>query len=97
VRHGENELQALHRAPPQQPTMSVVKLEGGPLVVKPEGGHAANVKPGQQKNCVIKSIPAYTLSARSRVKHPLKGDEAAGLQIVSAEPSEAPTEGQGSQ
>ncbi len=31
-------LQALHRAPPQQPTMSAVKPEGGP---------AASVKPGQ--------------------------------------------------
>jgi hypothetical protein len=29
-------LQALHRAPPQQPTVSIVKLEGGPAVsVKP--------------------------------------------------------------
>jgi hypothetical protein len=47
VRHGENEvrLQALHRAPPQQPTPSVVKLEGGP---------AASVKPGQ-KSCVRSS------------------------------------------
>jgi hypothetical protein len=35
-------LQALHRAPPHQPTM---------LVVKPEGGPAGSVKPGQ-KNCV---------------------------------------------
>ncbi len=35
-------LQALHRAPPQQPTMSVVKPEGGP---------ASSVKPGQ-KSCV---------------------------------------------
>ncbi len=31
-------MQALHRAPTQQPTPSVVKLEGGP---------AASVKPGQ--------------------------------------------------
>jgi hypothetical protein len=31
------------------------------------------------------------------VKHPLKGDEAAGLHIVGAELSEAPTEGQRSQ
>jgi hypothetical protein len=69
---------------PQQPTLSVVKLEGGP---------AASVKPGQ-KSCVIKSIKtAYTLSARSIVKHLLKGDEAAGLHIVSVEPSAAPTEG----
>jgi hypothetical protein len=85
VRHGENEvrLQALHRAPPQQPTLLVVKLEGGP---------AASMKPGQ-KSCVIKSIKlAYTSSARSLVKHPLKGDEAPGLHIVGAEPSEAPTE-----
>jgi hypothetical protein len=37
VRHGENE--ALHRAPPQQPTPSVVKQEGRP---------AASVKPGQE-------------------------------------------------
>jgi hypothetical protein len=68
VRHCENEvrLQGLDRAPPQQPTPSVVKLEGGP---------AASVKPGQ-KSCVIKSIKsAYTLSERSLVKH-LKGDEA---------------------
>jgi hypothetical protein len=67
MRYGENEvrLQALHRVPPQQPT---------PSVVKPEGGPAASVKPGQ-KSCVIKSIKvAYTLSAQSLVKH-LKGDE----------------------
>jgi hypothetical protein len=38
-------LQALHRAPPQQPTMSGVKPEGGP---------AANVKLGQ-KSCVRSS------------------------------------------
>ncbi len=67
------------------------------LVVKLEGEPAASVKPGQ-KSCVIKSIKsAYTLSARSLVKHPLKGDKAAGLHIVGAEPSEAPTEGQQSQ
>ncbi len=46
-------LQALHRAPPQQPTMSVVKLEGGP---------AASVKSGQ-KSCV-RSSGIITLSAR---------------------------------
>ncbi len=82
MRHGENEvkLQALHRAPPQQLTPSVVKLEGGP---------AARVKPGQ-KSCVIKLIKsAYTLSARSLVKH-LKDHKAAGLHIVGAKPSEAP-------
>ncbi len=82
MRHGENEvrLQAVHRAPPQQVTLSVVKLEGGP---------AASVKPGQ-KSYVIKLInSAYTLSARSLVKY-LKGDEAAGLHIFSAKPSEAP-------
>ncbi len=82
MRHGENEmrLQTLLRASPQQPTPSVMKLEGG---------HAASVKPGQ-KSCVIKSIKsAYTLSARNLVKH-LKGDEAAGLHIVGAKPSEAP-------
>ncbi len=47
MRHGENEvrLQALHRVPPQQPT---------PSVVKPEGGPAASVKPGQ-KSCVRSS------------------------------------------
>ncbi len=76
----EVRLQALHRAPPLQPTPSVVKLEGGPAV---------SVKPGQ-KSCVIKSIKsAYKLLARSLVKH-LKGDEAAGLHIVGAKPSEAP-------
>ncbi len=55
VRHGENEvrLQALHRAPPQQPT---------PLVVKPEGSPAASVKPGQE-NC-LRSSGIITLSAR---------------------------------
>jgi hypothetical protein len=42
--------------------------------VKPEGRPAASVKPGQE-SCVIKSISAYTLSARSLVKH-LEGDEA---------------------
>ena len=71
MRHGENEvrLQALHRAPPQPLTPSVVKLEGGPAV---------SMKPGQ-KSCVIKSIKsAYTLSVQSLVKH-LNGDEAAYL------------------
>ncbi len=79
MRHGENEvrLQALHMAPPQQPTPSVVNLEGGP---------AGSVKPGQ-KSCVIKS--AYTLSAQSLMKR-LEGDEAADLHIVSMKPSEAP-------
>ncbi len=46
-------LQALHRAPPQQPTMSVVKPEGGP---------AASMKPGQ-KSCV-RSSGIITLSAQ---------------------------------
>jgi hypothetical protein len=46
-------LQALHRAPIQQSTMSVVKLEGG---------HAASVKPGQ-KSCV-RSSRIITLLAR---------------------------------
>jgi hypothetical protein len=66
VRHGENHvrLQALHRAPPEQPTLSVVKPKGRP---------AASVKPGQE-SYVIKSISAYTLSARSLVKH-LEGDK----------------------
>jgi hypothetical protein len=80
VIHGENEvrLQALHRATPQQPTTSVVKPEGGP---------AASVKPGQ-KSCVIKLIKSvYTWSARSLVKH-LKDDEAADLHIISARPSQ---------
>ncbi len=47
MRHGENEvrLQALHRAPPQQLTLSVVKLEGRP---------AASVKP-RQESCVRSS------------------------------------------
>jgi hypothetical protein len=73
VRHGENHvrLQALHRALPQQPT---------PSVVKPEGRPAASVKPGQE-SCVIKLISAYTLSARSLVKH-LEGDKASD-QIMS--------------
>ncbi len=44
MRHGENEvrLQALPRAPPQQPT---------PWVVKPEWRPATSVKPGQE-SCV---------------------------------------------
>ncbi len=44
MRHGVNvvRLQALHRAPPQQLTLSVVKPEGGP---------AASMKP-EQKSCV---------------------------------------------
>jgi hypothetical protein len=47
-------LQAFQRAPPpQQPTMSVVKLEGGPVV---------SVKPGQQ-SCV-RSSGIITLSVR---------------------------------
>jgi hypothetical protein len=47
VRHGENEvrLQALHRAPPQLPT---------PSVVKPEGRPAASLKLGQE-SCVRSS------------------------------------------
>ncbi len=55
MRHGENHmrLQALLRAPPQQPT---------PSVVKPEGRPAASVKPGQE-SCVRSSGTA-TLSAR---------------------------------
>jgi hypothetical protein len=44
-------LEALHRTPPQQPTVLVVKLEGGP---------AASVKPGQ-KSCV-RSSEIITLS-----------------------------------
>ncbi len=53
MRHGENyvRLQALHRAPPQQPTLSVVKPEGRP---------AASVKPGQE-GCV-RSSGTVTLS-----------------------------------
>ncbi len=80
MRHGENEvrLQALPGLPPAA-TPSVVKLEGGPV----------SVKPGQ-KSCVIKSIKsAYTLSVQSLVKH-IKGDEAADLHIVGVKPSEAP-------
>ncbi len=41
----EMRLQALHRAPPQQPT---------PSVVKPEGRPAASMKPGTGKLCEIK-------------------------------------------
>jgi hypothetical protein len=67
-------LQALHRAPPQQPT---------PSVVKPEGRPAASVKPGQE-SCVINSISAYTLLALSLVKH-LEGDEASD-RITSGSP-----------
>jgi hypothetical protein len=44
-------LQDIHRAPPQQPTM---------LVVKPEGGSRASVKP-EQKSCV-RSSGIITLS-----------------------------------
>jgi hypothetical protein len=39
--------------------------------VKLEGEPAASMKLGQ-KSCVIKSISAYTLTARSLVKHSLK-------------------------
>jgi hypothetical protein len=46
-------LQSFHRAPPQQTNMSVVKPEGGPAV---------SVKPGQ-KSCV-RSSGIITLSAR---------------------------------
>jgi hypothetical protein len=46
-------LQALYRAPPQQPTLSVVKPEGRP---------AASVKP-EQESCV-RSSGTVTLSAR---------------------------------
>ncbi len=76
MRHGENHvrLQALHRAPPQQPT---------PSVVKPGGRPAVSVKTGQE-SYVIKSISAYTLSARSLAKH-LEGDEASD-RIMSGSP-----------
>jgi hypothetical protein len=55
MRHGENHvrLQVLHRAPPQQSTLSVVKPERRP---------AASVKPGQE-GCV-RSSGTVTLSAR---------------------------------
>ncbi len=55
MRHDENyvRLQALHRAPPQQPT---------PSVVKPEGKLAASVKTGQE-SCV-RSSGTVTLSAQ---------------------------------
>ncbi len=55
MRHGENHvrLQALHRAPPQQPT---------PSVVKPEGRPAASEKP-RQESCV-RSSGTVTLLAR---------------------------------
>jgi hypothetical protein len=46
-------LKALHRAPPQQPTM---------LVVKPEGGPAVSVKPGQKS--YVRSSGIISLSAR---------------------------------
>jgi hypothetical protein len=46
-------LQALNRAPPQQPTMSIVKPEGGP---------AESMKPGQ-KSCV-RSSGIIALSAQ---------------------------------
>ncbi len=48
-----SEIAGSPRAPPQQPTMSIVKLEGGP---------AESVKPGQ-KSCV-RSSWIITLSAR---------------------------------
>ncbi len=55
MRHGENpvRLQALARAPPQQPTL---------LVVKPEGRPAASVKPGQEG--YVRSSGTVTLSGR---------------------------------
>ncbi len=46
-------LQALHRAPPQQPTMLVVKQEGGP---------EASVKLGQKS--YVRSSGIITLSER---------------------------------
>jgi hypothetical protein len=46
-------LQALHRAPPHQPTMSVVKPEGGP---------AASVKLGEES--YVRSSGIIILSAR---------------------------------
>ncbi len=49
----EVRFQALHRAPPRQPT---------PLVVKPEGRPAASVKPGQE-SCV-RASGIITLLAR---------------------------------
>ncbi len=55
MRHGENHVRllALDRAPPQQPT---------PSVVKPEGRPAASVKPGQE-SC-MRSSGTVTLWAR---------------------------------
>jgi hypothetical protein len=54
VVHWTSEIAGLHRAPPQQPTPSVVKLERGT---------AASMKSGQ-KSYVIKLIKsAYTLLA----------------------------------
>ncbi len=46
---------------------------------------------GTEELCEIKS--ACTLSAQNLVKHPLKGDKAAGLHIVGTEPSEHPLKG----
>ncbi len=55
MRHGEIQvrLPALHRAPPKQPT---------PSVVKPEGRPAASVKPG--KESCVRSSGIITLSVR---------------------------------
>ncbi len=55
MRHGENEvrLQALHRAPPQQLTLSVVKPKGRP---------AASVKPGLES--YVRSCGIIILSAQ---------------------------------
>jgi hypothetical protein len=53
---------------PQQLTLLVVKLEGGPVM---------SVKP-RQKSCVRSSL-LFTLLACSLVKHSLKSSEAAGF------------------
>ncbi len=56
MRHGENHvrLQALHRAPPQQPT---------PSVVKPEGRPAASVKLGHGKLCDQVDLGVHNVGA----------------------------------
>ncbi len=83
----EVRLQALHRAPPP-PTQPTVSCETGRRT-------CSERQTWTEELCEIK--PAYTLSVRSLVKHPLKGNEATASHIVGAEPSEAPTKGQWSE
>ncbi len=80
-------LQALHRAPPKQLTLLVVKLEGGPTAsvtgteelcdqVDQVGLQIVGTKPSEAPTEGAMKPLASTLLALSLVKRPLKGNEA---------------------